>query len=289
MRPLSEAVVIADLEDRAISSSARARRRPQRDLSAIARGFWETLEPWRGVVPTAFLTLWIGLSLVPSLHPLLRAPMTVLLAALIGAGTQLCLRTPGPVQLPRVIGYTVWIVPTGATIAAVVLLAGVGSRLASLTPLLAGAIVGAIVLQSLEARGTRGLLSWTRPVNAGLAFASAAVGFACAPGLAPGFVLGLAALSGALVALVVLRASRPSPLELVTYVGLTALAMVGLGLVASDMRPIFVAAGVPLLALYAITTTTQAFLERAPRRAYLEVAIVTGAALTLAAFVLNRP
>ncbi len=249
---------------------------------------WMALEPYRVVVPASFVALWVGFSLLVYAHPMVRVPMTVTLAALIGVGAELCARGQGRVALGRMAEGTLWIIPAGATIVIGMLLTSVGPRLAVCAPLLAAAVVGALCLQALETNATNPALSWTRSVNTGLAFALAFAVFAFLPGLDTFIAMVSYALVGTLVALVVLRGCRASNSQLAAYVAVTAVLIVELGLMLQDTRPPFLAAGVPLLGLYAVSTTAQAILDRAPRRAYLEVALVTGLALVIVAFSLNR-
>jgi hypothetical protein len=55
-----------------------------------------------------------------------------------------------------------------------------------------------------------------------------------------------------------------------------------------DVRPPFLTSLVLLLGLYAVSATAQAILDRAPRRAYAEVVLVTVTALALAALAVSR-
>jgi len=240
------------------------------------------------VVPASFIALWVGFSLLPDAEPTFRGPMALALAALVGAGAQLCARVPGRAIAGRVAKGTTWIVPTGATIVIVILLTSLGPRLAATTPFLAAAVVAAVCLQAIETTSINPALSWTRPLNTGLAFAVAFAVFTFVTGLDAVAVAGVYGLVAALVSLVVLRGCRANAKQLAAYVGVTALLLVELGLMLHDARPPFLAAGIPLLGLYAVTTTAQAALDRAPRRAYFEVALVTGLALVFALFALNR-
>ncbi len=249
---------------------------------------WAVLEPYRVVVPASFVALWVGFSVLPDAHPMLRAPMAVTLAALVGIGAELCARGQRTVGPDRIAEGTLWIVPAGATIVIVMILSRVGPRFGFGAPLLAAAVVGVLCLQALEAIAANPALSWTRSLNTGLAFALAFAVFTFLPGLDMPIATASYALVGTFVALVVLRGCRASGSQLAAYVGITAALIVELGLMLQDTRPPFLAAGVPLLGLYAVSTTAQAILDRAPRRAYLEVALVTGLALLLAAFSLHR-
>jgi hypothetical protein len=175
-----------------------------------------------------------------------------------------------------------WIVPSGATLVIIALLVLLGPRLAVVAPLFAGAVVGMMLVQALEISGSRALENWSRPVNTGLAFALGLAAFTFAPALAfPAAGIVYAAVA-ALVTLVVMRGSRASAGDILLYVAATTVLTLQLGLMLHDARSPIAAAGIPLLGLYAVSTTVQAVLDHAPRRAYIEVAAVTVAALILA-------
>jgi hypothetical protein len=214
--------------------------------------------------------------------------MTLTLAVLVGVGAELCARATDRPPVGRMAAGTLWIVPTGATIVLVMLLASGGPRLAIGTPFLAAVVVGALCLQAIETAAINPALSWTRPLNVGLAFAVAFAAFTFLPALDPVAAAAAYGLVAVLVAVVVLRGCRSGGRQIALYIAIAATFLTELGLVLHDARHPLVAAGIPLLGLYAVTATAQAILDRAPRRAYLEVALVTGLALACTAFALNH-
>ena len=256
--------------------------RPEIDREAgqaLANERWAALEPYRVVIPATFLALWIGFSLLPDAQGLLRLPMALALAALVGAGTEICAGSPARRPMGRLARGTVWIIPTAATLVIVMLLGSLGGRAAIAPPVLAVVVLGALYLQAVEVNAVNPALSWTRPLNTGLAFALAFAAFILVPDLQPLLAaIGYGAVA-VLASLVVLRGCRVNARQLIGYVGVTTVFIVELGLILHDVRPPLVAASVPLLGLYAVSTTAQALLDRAPRRAYIEVGVVTGATL----------
>jgi hypothetical protein len=241
------------------------------------------LEPWRAVAPSAFLALWMGFVLLPGTHPALRAPATLILAALVGFGAELCARTPARGGLALMTRGTLWIIPAAATAVLVMLLGSLGSRIGLIAPLLAVIVVGTMALQAIEVSGPSTAASIARSLNTGLAFAVAFAVFgfmAVWDAAASGFI---DALVGALVAVVIVRGCHATWGERITYVGLSAMLVAQMGLMLQDAQSPFLAAGILLLGLYAVATTAQAMLDRAPRRAYVEVVLVTCAGLVLAA------
>jgi hypothetical protein len=287
MSEISNALAIPEIERAVVAGSAHPVRR-RREARSEQLSAWSALEPWRAVAPAAFLALCIGFSLLPDAHAAIRVPLTLALGILIGVGTELCARDLDRSTFGRLTDHTLWIVPTGATIVIVMLLAGAGSRLSSVSSLFAAAVVATIGLQVLEVSGPPVHGTWTRAVNAGAAFALALAVFAFTPSLHAVAAVLINVTAGALVALVVLRDCRASTCDVAAYVGVTAGVVGELGLMLHEVRPSYLAAGIPLLGLYAVSTTAQAVLDRAPRRAYVEVALVTGGALALAALAVGR-
>lgn len=261
----------------------RLTRRPHVERDGAVAG-WRTLQGGRAVFPWAFLALWTGFSLLPDAHVAFRIPATIALAALAGVGAELCAGAGPRRGLAR---GTLWIIPAGATLLTVTLLVALGEPPAPAAPLLAGAVVATIGLQVLEVRGARGNVGWARPLNLAAAFALALGVFVAAPTLpAVPAAAGYAA-AGALASVVVLRGSGGSFRLTAVFVGLSAAVITELGLMLQEHRPLFVAAGVPLLGLYIVSSTAQAILERAPRRAYVEVAIAAALA-AIAGLALGR-
>jgi hypothetical protein len=286
MTEISGPLTIPDLKEVVAGSVRPVRRRREGGSGPLT--VWSTLEPWRAVLPAAFLALWVGFSLLPNAHLALRVPTTISLAFLIGVGAELCARAPERGAIGRLAARTLWIIPTGATVVILVLLASTGPQLSSATPLLAAGVVATMGLQVLEVSGSRALGSWSRPVNTGVAFALALAVFVLTPSLHTVVGAAVNALVGALVALVVLRGCRATAWELTGFVGLAACLTGELGLMLDDVRPPFLTSLVLLLGLYAVSTTAQAVLDRAPRRAYAEVVLVTVTALALAALAVSR-
>lgn len=282
MNRISEALAVPEVEGSVPSSVGPQQSRREGSTDSLAR--WSALEPWRTVLPAAFVALWIGFSLVPHAHQAFRVPSTVALAALIGIGAELCTRSSARTASGRMASGTLWIVPAGATMITMALLTALGPRLSHAIPLLAGVVAATLVFQGLEMSGLRGVENWSRSLNSGLAFALAFAVFVFTPPLPPAVVAFVYAAVAALVTLVVLRGSRASTWDLVAYVAITAGLIMQLGLMLDDSRSPIVAAGIPLLGLYAVSTTAQAVLDRAPWRAYVEVGLVTFGVLAIAIF-----
>jgi hypothetical protein len=287
MTTISDTFAIPDVEGVVGAGSVRPERK-RRASNTRPVTVWSALEPWRAVLPAAYLALWVGFSLLPDAHPMLRVPTTVALALFIGVGTELCARSPQRGAIGRLARRTLWIVPAGTTIVTVMLLGSVSLRPSPATPLLAAAVIAIAGLQIMEISEWRALGSWSRLANTGVAFALALAVFVGTPALHIVIGAGLNSLVSALVALVLLRGCRASVRELAAYVGVTAAVVGELSVMVHDARPPYLTALVPLLGLYAISTTAQATLDRAPRRAYAEVVLVTVISLALVAIAVGR-
>ncbi len=232
-------------------------------------------QPWRVVLPTMFVALWLGFTLLPETHALLRIPAAIALAGLVGLGCQLGGRLP---QRPhrRTPLATVWIIPSGGTLAAVAWLSPLPERWWLLPPACALLIVGLVFLQTVELTGPDGVRAAAHAMNIGAGFALAYGAYVLAY-TAPALVaVALNFAVSTAVALVVLRSEGEFRRDRLEYAAVAAVAVAELGWVLYGSRAsAFSFAAVLVLGLYATSGICHAILDRAPIRAYVEVATVT--------------
>jgi hypothetical protein len=253
---------------------------------ALARLFGHGRASLFATAPVA----WVGVSLLPDIHPSLRLPTWLALAGVVGLGAELSTRLVAPDPAWRRGWGTFWFIPGGAVFLAVVWFSAFPDRSRTLVPLVVVAVLGTMVLQRLEVAGPQTVRAGAHAIGIGLAFAIAYVAYATAAQLRSWSALPLVAAATALAALVVMRDARASRRSILGLAGATALIATELGVVlAGGPAAPWVSAALLVLALYAGSGVGHAVLESAPRHVYVELGLVTAGGLIAVLVVTNRP
>lgn len=159
----------------------------------------------RLVLGAMIVPLWLGLSLLPgTTSPTFRLLGSVALAALVGVGAELAARPEAPAGSRRT-SATLWIVPAGLVLVALYWLSAAVPRPPAAPALGALAIVGAVLVQSLELAGESKARGAAHAASIGLALLVGTVTFHLAFSFPGPLALGTMALTSAALALVVLR------------------------------------------------------------------------------------
>jgi len=248
------------------------------------------MEPWRWIAPllangraTLFATapvVWLGVSLLPDVHPSLRLPAWLALAGLVGLGGELSARLVALEAAWRRGWGTFWFVPAGTVFLAVVWFSVFPDRSRTLVPLAVAAVLGTMFVQRIEVAGPQSLRAGAHAISIGLAFAIAFVVYATSAHARSWWTLLIVLAATALAALILLRDARASRRSAVALAGATALVVTELAFVlAGGPAPPWASAALLVLALYASSGVGHAVLESAPRHVYVELALVTLAGL----------
>lgn len=192
--------------------------------------------------------LWLGLSLLPATSPTFRLIGSVALAALVGVGAELAARPAAP-PCSRGSPATLWIVPAGLVLVALGWLSAGVPRPPVAPALGALAIVGAVLVQSLELEGMSKARGAAHAVSIGLAFLVGAVAFHLAVSFPGPLALSLVALTSPLIALVVLRAPGATLRSTLLPASVTALVVLAVG-------ALVLALSAPAVAATALLTLT---------------------------------
>lgn len=224
--------------------------------------------------------VWLGVTLLPDVHPTLRLPMWLALAGIVGFGSELAVRQVAPEPAWRRGSGTFWFVPAGTVLLAIVWFSVFPDRPRSLAPVAVLAVLGAMLVQRTEVAGPASLRPGAHAVSIGLAFAITFAVYTTAVHAQAAWALGIVAAATALAALILLRDARASRASAFGLASVTAIVVTELALVVSSgpATP-WVCAALLVLALYAASGVSHAALDVAPRHAYLELALVTVAGL----------
>lgn len=220
-----------------------------------------TVAAGRLVLGATFVPLWLGLSLLPDTSPAFRVIGSVALAALVGVGAELAGRPAAPFASRR-LPATLWIVPAGLVLVAVGWLSSAAPRPPGVPVLGALAIIGAVMVQTLELDGLSTARGAAHAVSTGLAFLVAAVAFYLAVSSPGPLALSLEALTSAPIALVVLRTPSASLRSTLWLAAVTTLVVLEVGAMVVSLSPPAVAGAALLtLALFAASAVSRALLE----------------------------
>jgi hypothetical protein len=152
-----------------------------------------------------------------------------------------------------------------------------------------GALVALVVLQTIEGQAEPPLRGITHAVNMAAAFGLGLLAYAGLTNVDGLLRLpGTLGITGLLMA-VVLRSVPAAPGRKLGFVALGALVVTEVGLVLAEapLPPLWYG-GFLLLSLYVVSAASYAMLDRARRRAYVEIGVVTAATLVLSFLVTSR-
>ncbi len=224
--------------------------------------------------------VWLGVTLLPDVHPSLRLPMWLALGGIVGLGSELAVRQVAPELAWRRGWGTFWFTPAGTVLLAIVWFSVFPDRPRSLATVAVLAVLGAMVVQRIEVAGPASFRPGAHATSIGLAFAIAFVVYTTAIHAQATWVLVIVAAATALAALILLRDARASRVSAFGLAGVTAIVVTELAFVVlSGSTTPWVSASVLVLALYAASGVSHAALDAAPRHVYLELALVTVAGL----------
>ena len=212
----------------------------------------------------------MGFALVPDTYGVIRAPLTILLAAFAGLSGEMMAPS-----LPTRVIRSQWVVPGGLVMVLTSWFAEVPDRPGSLAFAAAVFVLLVCGLQAGEWSGVRSLRAISHALSIGLAYALGFRVFYLITGMPIPLGVALGVGVSALVTLVVLRGPSVS---VRAHAALTAVS----ALVAGELTWVLLASPTPplgcailsLLGLYAVSTVCHAQLDYAPPRAYLEVLAV---------------
>lgn len=240
--------------------------------------------------PALFLALWAAFAIGAELAPPGRFLLAVGVAAAAGAAAEVAARLARAETVWARESGTLWVLPAAAVLGALAWLPALASRPSLLAPLAALAVLGLIAVEVAELVGPYRTRPAAHAVSIGIGFALAFVAYLNAAHLPrPGGVF-LVALASLAVSVVILRGPGIRRRDVVIYGVPTGLvvAAVSIVLMGANLPPVGSAA-LLVVAAYAASGTTHAWLDAAPRRAYLELAAVALAAvLAIAAATLAR-
>ncbi len=227
----------------------------------------DALRGWRVAVPAAFVALWAAFAALPAVDPSWRWPVIIGVALFIGAGAELVGRTFAPSQASG----TLWLLPAGVAVAAGGWLAATPEAPAVAAGLFPVAVVGAMVLQTLEGQRPPGLAAAAHATNVVMSFILAYVAFLASAVLPPSARVGVTAVVGASVVLVTLRTLPPGRWAPGAMALATALIVGEAALVVKEtpLSPPS-SASVVLVALYGAVGSCVGLCVGAPPRRYAE-------------------
>ena len=260
-----------------MSATARrtvsAPRQPSRALAPL-------LADGRATLLATVPVVWLGVALLPDLHSSLRLPAWLAFAAVVGVGSEIGARIVAPEAAWRRGWGSFWFVPAGSAVLAVVWFSVFPDRPRSLAPLAVLTVLAVMMIQRLELSGPPPLRAGAHAISIGLAFAIAFVVYTTSAHAEAPWSLPMAAGATTFAALTLLRDARASRQSILGLAAVITVVVTELALVLSAGPAVpWLCAALLILALYACSGVCHAVLERAPRHAYLELLLVTGAGL----------
>ncbi|MEA2642920.1 MAG: hypothetical protein QOF51_4314 [Chloroflexota bacterium] len=176
------------------------------------------------LLPATFLPLWIAFTLLPATEPLSRVPAALAVAALVGAGAELATGESTASDSYAAGDGLRWILPFGAVLCLLALIAQTGNRTAAnvLAPIAALVVLAVMALQTHRSHPNRRTAALAESGLVLVGYGEALVGFGVARGLSGTTDTVLALGVAAAIALARLAPHRIAPATSIMRVALAA-------------------------------------------------------------------